>query len=123
MPYARQFGHFAVVSSTAANPKWFTRSGKPLIGVKRLAMLEVYPELIITDEDGYCNITIDTRLNCVKQIVCKSRKFYTATHEKDFYAHRRVWQEWCDLAEKFERLWPCHSLAKGWPWPDLTEMG
>lgn len=121
MPNVFHVGHFAVVSSVAVKPQW-------TYGVKRIALLEVYPELVKNIQDKhdpyyeYANLKIDPRLKAIKHIVFRSPKIYTHTRQ-GYWMHRRLFQSWMELSKRWEQLWPLHVLAKGWPWPDMMEMG
>jgi hypothetical protein len=118
MPGVELYGHFVVVTSTAGPRHWKTKKGQSLSGLKRMALIEIYPEKIkrrIDPDTGYefPSFRIDPRLKSIKQIIIVSDTYPVwGWMGKMFYKER---ERLCGMAERFDKLWPMHILAKDWP--------
>lgn len=104
MPYVNEFGRFVVVTSITE------RKGKhPCYGWRRIALVEVDPSK--KPPKGW---KIDPRLKGFKRIISIAEGFAIYTRE-GYYMYNRESARLDAMAQKFDRLYPLHIMAKEWP--------
>jgi len=102
MPEVILCGRFAVISSSTEYKKAY-----PRMGWKRVALLEIDPTKKAPSR-------IDTRIKAIKRILLISEDFGT-WRNPGFFMWRRECYRYRLMAEKFDRLYPMHFMAKEWP--------
>ena len=90
--------HFVMMEANTTACSWRRRG-------KKLALIE----LAVADKHP---TRIDPRLKSIRQIIVV-REAINLRNDRAANMYKRWWQELRDLADKCERLYPCHFLIKG----------
>ena len=103
MPDILIYGHFAVISSYMKSYK-IDRNG-----FKRIALIEL-------TTPGEPPRRIDSREKKIKQIIQIWENQPTKSLMASM-AYRRIHEKAMAMADKFNKMWPLHFMAKEWPLP------
>ena len=100
-------GHFAVICSILEPSKLVQKKGNRVFGWRYIALVEIDPTLKPPSR-------IDPRIKSLKRVVLTTDKigYYT---KQGWFIFQREWKRLNNLAQKFDRLYPLHIMAREWP--------
>ena len=109
MPQVELHGHFAVIASIIEPMRLRAKKDLRCYGWRHIALLQIDPVLKPPSR-------IDPRIKSIKKIISLSETFGYYTN-KGYYAFGHEWRRMNKMAEKFNKLYPMHIMAKEWPLP------
>ena len=109
MPHVETFGHFAVISSITEPLKLKSKKGSHLYGWRHIALMEIDPALKPPSR-------IDPRIKSIKQIITISDDFAAYT-KVGYIMFNKELKRFKEKAERWDKLYPLHIVAKDWPLP------
>ncbi len=126
MPNIRTFGRFCMIDSRASKWRPYDRH----IGIVELhepiALDEIWT--YHSGHDKYVPARgvpwkLDPRLKCIKRIVwtwdlhMKYHPHSAHRNRKTYWLYRRTMEKAHEMAERWDKLYPLHIVAKDWPLP------